>query len=101
MPRRRVEFAAEALEEAEAAIRWYRERSPTAANALEGEIEATVQSILESPAAWVEGPRRTRRALLSRFPFAVVYREREDAIEVVAFAHGRRRPGYWRSRVKK
>jgi hypothetical protein len=33
-----------------------------------------------------------------RFPFVVYYAELIDAIWVVAIAHGRRRPNYWRKR---
>jgi hypothetical protein len=32
-------------------------------------------------------------------PFSLVYVLRGDDVEVVAVAHGRRRPGYWRSRL--
>jgi toxin ParE1/3/4 len=40
----------------------------------------------------------TRKFLLRRFPYAVVYRITESAIQVIAVAHGRRRPSYWKSR---
>ena len=32
-------------------------------------------------------------------PFSLVYILRGDDIEIVAVAHGRRRPSYWRSRL--
>jgi hypothetical protein len=41
----------------------------------------------------------TRRYLLKRYPYAVIYRELDDLIWVVAVAHGKRRPGYWKSRT--
>jgi len=41
----------------------------------------------------------TRRVVLSRFPYIVVFRETVTEIEIVAVAHGRRRPGYWRERL--
>jgi hypothetical protein len=34
-----------------------------------------------------------------RFPYRVVYRNRPDEIVVVAVAHLRRRPGYWKNRA--
>jgi hypothetical protein len=37
-------------------------------------------------------------ALSHRFPFFVVFRETDIRIEIVAIAHGRRRPGYWLGR---
>jgi len=41
--------------------------------------------------------RRTRRVLVRRFPYSLLYRVDPDVIFVVAVAHVRRRPGYWRS----
>jgi len=40
----------------------------------------------------------TRRILLRRFPYQIVYRLKPDGIVVVAVAHLKRRPGYWKSR---
>jgi plasmid stabilization system protein ParE len=40
-----------------------------------------------------------RRALLARFPYALVFLVREDEVRVLAVAHAKRRPGYWLSRV--
>lgn len=33
------------------------------------------------------------------FPFDRVYRMREDRLEMLAIAHHRRRPGYWKTRA--
>ena len=45
-------------------------------------------------------PGGRRRWLLTRFPFAVVYRvAADDSIRVLAVAHHRRRPGYWQARA--
>lgn len=35
-----------------------------------------------------------RRALLDRFPYAVVFLEHEDRVHVITVAHYKRRPGY-------
>ena len=44
-------------------------------------------------------PLGRRRWLCERFPYTVVYRIALDGeIRVIAVAHHRRRPGYWRSR---
>ena len=40
-----------------------------------------------------------RRFLMDRFPFVVVYRVREEETFIMAVAHGRRKPGYWRERL--
>lgn len=40
-----------------------------------------------------------RRVLLEGFPYAVIYRVTGEAIRVLAVAHHRRRPDYFRSRT--
>jgi hypothetical protein len=39
-----------------------------------------------------------RRVSLKRFPYTVVYVELDAELRVLAFAHMRRRPGYWHER---
>jgi toxin ParE1/3/4 len=39
-----------------------------------------------------------RRWLVRRFPYSVIYREEDDRMYVLAIAHHRRRPDYWRER---
>lgn len=42
----------------------------------------------------------TRRVILNRYPFSVVFRERLHDIQIVAVAHASRRPGYWARRLR-
>jgi len=41
----------------------------------------------------------TRRILLKRFPYFIVFFEWQDEVYIVAIAHAKRRPGYWRGRI--
>jgi plasmid stabilization system protein ParE len=93
-----VFFHPEAIEDAEGAARWYHERSPRAAARFVEEVNQVVEKILAAPQRWPGGVHGTRRAKLPCFPFTVVYREAGDTIQVLAIAHGRRRPGYWKKR---
>lgn len=34
-----------------------------------------------------------------RFPYGIIYRLKEDQIEIIAIMHLHRRPGYWKMRV--
>ncbi len=88
----------EAIAEAAAARLWYRERSEAAATAFQQEVDLAIERILEAPERWPRYLEDSRRYVMRRFPFSVVYFVLDDAIEVVAFAHGRRRPGYWKGR---
>ena len=93
-----VEFHPEAVAEARSAREWYETRSQAAANAFIAEIENAIEQISEAPARWPSYLQGTRRYLLQRFPYSVIYREHESRIQVVAVAHARRKPGYWKER---
>jgi toxin ParE1/3/4 len=98
MPQFAVEFHPLAADEAEAAERWYRERNQVASARFQQDLDRAVDLISERPNTGSPYLGNTRRVLLRRFPFFVVYRERGDSVQIVAVAHARRRPGYWRAR---
>jgi len=93
-----VRFHPAAVAEAKAAHGWYAKRNPSAATAFMAALDAAVSAIRNSPGRWPQHSHGTRKYLLRRFPYAVIYRITDATIQVVAVAHGRRRPGYWRRR---
>jgi toxin ParE1/3/4 len=94
-----VEFHPDALAEAEAAAVWYQERSLRAAEGFVGELEKGIDAVSEAPHRWPIYELGCRRYPMVRFPYLIIYRETTTSIQVVAVAHGRRRPGYWRMRA--
>src|SRR5580704_13858028 len=88
-----------AVEEAEAAALWYRERSPRAGTRFVTELNQVIDGLLAAPHRWPQGPHGTRKLRFPYFPFAIIYRESKATIQILAVAHGRRRPGYWRTRL--
>jgi plasmid stabilization system protein ParE len=94
----RVEFHAEAAREVVDALAWYEERSLFAASAFLRELSTAVNRIGEGPARYPAAEHGTRRILMERFPFTIYYRTMSDHCVVVAVAHQKRRPGYWRFR---
>jgi plasmid stabilization system protein ParE len=94
-----IEFLPEAIEEAAEARAWYASRSATAARRFLRELDRAVGQIREAPLRWPEHFHGTRRYRVARFPFLIVYRVRDDRIEIIACQHGNRRPGYWRERL--
>jgi toxin ParE1/3/4 len=98
MSAKHVVFHPEAIEEAEAAALWYRERSPQAGARFVDEINLVIERILEAPNRWPRGIHGTRRLKLPCFPFLITYREVHDVIQILAVAHGKRLPGYWKKR---
>ena len=88
-----------AADEAEQAVRWYRQRSIRAARDFREEIDRAINNIVDTPGRWPSGLYGTRGFLLHRFPFMLIYRELPSTIQVLAVAHSRRRPGYWKGRL--
>ena len=88
-----VEFHEEASAELEAAFDWYFARNERIAVDFSNEVNRAIGVIAENPHRWPVGLRNTRRYLLQRFPFAIVYRELPSVIRVLAVAHGAGEPG--------
>jgi toxin ParE1/3/4 len=99
MASKKVEFHEEAALESEAAVEWYLERSVLAASKFGDALNRAMEMIVEAPHRWPKGNHGTRRFILQRFPFVIVYRELPAAIQVLAIAHARRKPGYWKQRL--
>ncbi len=62
------------------------------------EIEKAIESISQFPEASQILRGRVRRKVLHKFPYSVVYSIRPDEIRILAVAHQKRRPFYWRGR---
>ena len=99
MANKEVEFHEEANAEFEAAFDWYFARSELAAWKFAEELGRAVHIITQAPQRWPDAIGGARKFVLQRFPFAVVYRELPSIIQILAIAHGRRRPGYWKDRL--
>jgi plasmid stabilization system protein ParE len=97
---RRITFHEEAdLEMNEAAL-YYEKRSLNLGLAFLDEIEKASQRILADPRVYQSVGDEVRRARVGRFPFNILYVvESDDLIRVIAVAHQKRRPGYWRIRM--
>lgn len=88
----------DAVAEAEEARDWYAARSPLAARGFLLELESAVNAVCEAPVRWPPYLHGTRRLVFPhRYPFSLVYRP-GPPIEIIAVAHSRRRPGFWRRR---
>jgi len=97
----RVQVAA--FEELREAVRWYDGQRPGLGAELCAAVEAALDMIREAPgtAGLVGGSstdRPARRVPVARFPYVVVFVELPEELQVLALAHVRRRPGYWRRR---
>jgi toxin ParE1/3/4 len=95
---RRLEFHPGARREAIDAALWYARVRFELGTAFLEELEYAQGKIQEGPERWQEIGRGFRRYVMNRFPYLIVYRVTRDRIQIIAVAHGNRRPFYWRHR---
>ena len=95
-----VEFHPIAIEEARAARWWYARVSPNLAAQFMLALDSAIARIGTNLPGYPEHIHGTRAARLKRFPYLLVYLEKSpDRAMIIAVAHKRRRPGYWRRRL--
>jgi toxin ParE1/3/4 len=94
----RVELLEGATGDLRNAVEWYALRSVRTATAFIHEIDRGLDLVSRTSALWPEFEAGTRRYVLRRYPYSVIYRVHEGVVEVVAIAHHRRKPGYWSKR---
>ncbi len=88
-----------ALEELQSAVAWYLDRSEVAAAKFVAAVDRAIASVTESPSRWPRGDHDARKFVVRRFPFAIIYRETKQSLQILAIAHGHRKPGYWKGRL--
>jgi plasmid stabilization system protein ParE len=100
--KREVRVLPEAEEELAAAAEWYEERRPGLGIQFVATVDAAVDRVVEAPLVcpiWLEGfP--YRKLVMQRFPYIVLFRIVGGDVEIVAFAHAKRAPGYWVERSR-
>jgi plasmid stabilization system protein ParE len=96
----RIRTARPASEELAEAIQWYENRRRGLGRDLYASVVASMDSIATHPeiggVAFDEPG--IRRVLVARFPYQIVYRVDSSEIVILAFAHLKRRPGFWKHR---
>jgi plasmid stabilization system protein ParE len=96
-----VVFLPEAEQEMIEASLYYQSQASGLGVDFLSEVEHAAKSIAASPNMYPILEGQLRRRLVRRFPFGILYRVDPDEIVEIAVAHMRRRPGYWKKRIKK
>jgi hypothetical protein len=94
-----VIYASGVLEEVSESADYYEEEVEGLGKTFLGKVHNSIEDIKRNPLMYriIEG--NYRRHLLTRFPFAVIYRIENHKIYVLAVMHLKRSPHYWRSRT--
>jgi len=98
---KKVAFHPEAGRELLAAARYYEAQAQNLGVEFLEAVELACSRLTDHPEVGRPFGARLRRVLVARFPFAVVYRAEADRTLILAVAHLRRKPGYWRARSQR
>jgi plasmid stabilization system protein ParE len=98
VPGRSVRVHPDAVRDIEDGITFYLSRSQVAAERFLTEIDESLDLVAEAPERWPLFRAGTRRFVMSAFPYSIIYRVVGNDIQVLAVAHAKRRPQYWRGR---
>lgn len=101
-----LEILSAAAEEAEAAVDWYEKEQPGLGQQFRDALNAGLDLLEDglvtgSAMPGSLGEKGVRRLILRRFPYDIILLPTPSLIIVLAFAHHSRRPGYWRTRMKR
>ena len=91
-------FHPDAEAEFAAAAWFYKSRVAGLGRSFSAEVQRTISLVREYPDAGALVRPAVRKTLVDRFPYAVVYRHDPESVVIIAIAHARRRPGYWKRR---
>ncbi len=95
----KAEFEPAAREEVVESVRWYlAEAGAMHATAFEVEVRRVVDLLIRLPELGTPGARQTRSIPLRRYPYSIHYRLEPGLLRILAVAHQRRRPAYWKKR---
>ena len=102
---KRIRIDAAAREELSAAACWYEEQRRGLGRELVDAIDEAMSRVARlgpdcRPVFGVDPDLGVRRVRAKRFPYAIVFIEMPRTIRVIAVMHERRRPGYWKARLK-
>jgi toxin ParE1/3/4 len=95
----KYEFHPDAEEEFIDAAAYYERNVTGLGERFGSEVRHAIERLLEYPELGAPIDAALRRLMLPRFPYFLIYSFTPDLLRVVAVAHTRRRPGYWRSRT--
>ena len=100
-----ISLSREAVEELAEAAAWYETRQRGLATRFLQEIDHTQRTIQSRPLSFPKLANTSidleiRRALLPRFPYALVFIELQAETRILAVAHLKRHPDYWLNRLQ-
>jgi len=96
----KVSFLEVAAAEFDDAVAYYESEHPGLGSRFRSEVSRAVSRITSYPSAYQVLSKRTRRCLIAKFPYGIIFQHKpsENEVVIIAVAHLHRKPDYWLSR---
>jgi len=88
----------QAEEELWNAVTYYEEQQSDLGLEFEAEVRSAFKAILLNPELWPLQSGNFRKHILPRFPYTIWYEVTSEVIRIIAIAHQKRKPGFWKGR---
>lgn len=97
---KKISFLPAAQNELDDAFLWYEDQAVGLGYEFLDELDQSLRLIVNYPGLQPPIDNNVRRCLVNRFPYGIFYGVADNAIIVVAVAHLKRKPAYWKNRLK-
>ena len=80
-------FHPDAKEEFNGSVEFYEQSQPGLGLEFAEEIYAAIARVIEYPDAWPAMSENSRRCLVNRFPYGLIYQIKANEVRIIAVAH--------------
>ena len=93
-------FHPDALLEADQAADFYEEQKRGLGKRFIESLTDAINRIRRNPRLYPKVFDNIQKCRILRFPYGIIYRDKDDSIEIIAVMHFKRKPFYWKKRLE-
>ena len=94
-----IKFHSDAESEMNKAAEYYESRQKDLGKRFLESVRSVINQIRINPEIFKIIHNNIRFAQTSIFPYGIIYRVKDECLEIIAVMHLKRRPGYWKNRA--
>jgi hypothetical protein len=94
-----LKFHKESKKDLNAILNFYKIKNVNILNQFKIELSNKIKSIKNSPQLYSKIKGNIRKCKLNKYPFNIIFVEKENIILILAIAHFKRKPYYWKKRI--
>ena len=90
----------EASQELHEAYLWYEEQYPGLGLNFVQDIKSSIQTILKFPTGWPMVGKYTKRCLLIKYPYLLLYTYEDNEVYITCIGHQHRDPNFYKTKIE-